>query len=579
MHVLLPFLALYRRHSFLIYLGIILAIVTLLASIGLLALSGWFLAASSLAGLAGLYTFNYMLPAAGVRGAAIFRTAGRYAERVVSHDATFRVLSHLRVFTFKQILPLSPGGIARFRQAELLNRLVADVDTLDHLYLRVISPLVSAAVVIIVVTFGLSWLDGPLAFTLGGILLLLLLLLPPVFYHAGKPIGGELTALRSQYRTDLASWLQGQAELVIFGALDAFRSRLNATEQRWQQRQWQQASLGGIAQALTILASGFTVTLLLWLAAAGIGGDTQPGALIALFAFAALASFEAMVPVASAFQHLGQVIASATRVKQIIDRQPEVVFPETGPAAQPGATLNLHDISFTYPGQPLPVLRNVTLNIAAGEHIALLGRTGCGKSTLLQLLTRAWNADSGEIQLNEQPLNAYDEPTLRAMTVVVSQRVHIFSSTLRENLRLAAPQASDEMLKNALRQVGLDKLLENEGLNAWLGEGGRQLSGGEQRRLGIARALLHQAPLLLLDEPTEGLDAETEQQILALLRQHCRGKTLILVTHRLYGLEHFDRICVMDGGQIVEQGHHAVLMQQPGRYAQFRQRINNIYPK
>ncbi len=576
MRVLLPFLALYRRHTFLILLGIILAIVTLLASIGLLALSGWFLAASSLAGLAGLYTFNYMLPAAGVRGAAIFRTAGRYAERVVSHDATFRVLSHLRVFTFKKILPLSPGAIARFRQAELLNRLVADVDTLDHLYLRVISPMVSAAVVIVVVTFGLSWLDGPLALTLGGILLLLLVLIPPVFYRAGKPIGEALTLLRSQYRTSLTAWLQGQAELAVFGALNGFRQKLDATEQHWQRRQWQQASLGGIAQALMILASGLTVTLLLWLAAAGIGGDTQPGALIALFAFAALASFEAMMPVAGAFQHLGQVIASANRVKQIIEQPPEVTFPAQGPAAQQGAALLLNDVTFTYPGQPLPVLNKVALDIAAGEHIALLGRTGCGKSTLLQLLTRAWNPDNGEIQLNGQPLDTYDESTLRTMTTVVSQRVHIFSSTLRENLRIAAPKAADEALNSVLRQVGLDRLLENEGLNAWLGEGGRQLSGGEQRRLGIARALLHQAPLLLLDEPTEGLDAGTEQQILALLRQHCRGKTLILVTHRLYGLEHFDRICVMDGGNIVEQGNHAELMRQQGRYARFRQRISHV---
>lgn len=212
MRILLPFLALYRRHSLLICLDI------------LLALSAWFLAASA---LAGLFTFNYMLPATGVRGAAIFRTAGRYAERVVSHDATFRVLSHLRVFTFNKILPLSPGGIARFRQAELLNRLVADVDTLDHLYLRVISPLTSAAVVILVVTYGLSWLDLSLALTLGGILLLLV---PPVFYHTGKPIGGQLTDLRGQYRAELTTWLQGQAELRIFGGVNEFRNRLNAIE-------------------------------------------------------------------------------------------------------------------------------------------------------------------------------------------------------------------------------------------------------------------------------------------------------------------------------------------------------------
>ncbi|ATA21459.1 ATP-binding cassette subfamily C protein CydC [Gibbsiella quercinecans] len=576
MRVLLPFLALYRRHTFLISLGIILAIITLLASIGLLALSGWFLAASALAGLAGLFTFNYMLPAAGVRGAAIFRTAGRYAERVVSHDATFRVLAHLRVFTFQKILPLSPGGIARFRQAELLNRLVADVDTLDHLYLRVISPLVSAAVVIAVVTAGLSLLDTGLALTLGAILLLLLLLIPPVFYRAGKPIGAELTALRGQYRTDLAAWLQGQAELVVFGAAESFRAVLNATEQRWQQRQWQQTSLGGLAQALLILASGLTVTLLLWLAAAGIGGNTQPGALIALFVFAGLAAFEAMMPIAGAFQHLGQVVASATRVKQIIDRQPEVCFPAQGANAAATAALSLRQVDFTYPGQPQPVLRNITLDVAPGEHIALLGRTGCGKSTLLQLLTRAWDIDSGSISLNGQPLASYSESTLRAMTTVVNQRVHVFSSTLRENLQLAAPGATDAQFNAVLHQVGLDKLLENEGLNAWLGEGGRQLSGGEQRRLGIARALLHPAPLLLLDEPTEGLDAETERQILQLLRQHCRGKTLILITHRLYGLDHFDRICVMDGGKIIEQGDHAALLRQQGRYAQFHQRVSRV---
>lgn len=160
-------LALYRRHWFLISLGIVLAIVTLLASIGLLTLSGWFLAGTAIAGPAGLYTFNYLLPAAGVRGSAIIRTAGRYAERVVSHDATFRVLTHLRIFAFQKILPLSPAGIARFRQSELLNRLVADVDTLDHLYLRVISPLVAALVIIAAVTFGLSYLDLNLALTLG----------------------------------------------------------------------------------------------------------------------------------------------------------------------------------------------------------------------------------------------------------------------------------------------------------------------------------------------------------------------------------------------------------------------------
>ncbi|MEC5341839.1 cysteine/glutathione ABC transporter ATP-binding protein/permease CydC [Brenneria populi] len=573
MRTLKPFLLLYRRHIWRLSLGVILAIATLLASIGLLTLSGWFLAGAALAGLAGLYTFNYMLPAAGVRGAAIARTAGRYAERLVSHDATFRVLQHLRVFTFARILPLSPGGIARFRQAELLNRLVADVDTLDHLYLRVISPLVSALLVILIVAYGLSWLDVSLALTLCVIMLALLLLIPVIFYRAGRAIGQDLTALRAQYRLQLTTWLQGQAELTVFGALTASRRQLARSETHWLKRQRQQANLTGFSQALMLLCSGITVTLILWLAAAGIGGDTQPGALIALFVFAALAAFEALAPVAGAFQHMGQVIASAARIDQIIRQPPEVVFPEQGPAPAPTASVALNNLSFTYPEQPLPVLNDISLHIRAGEHLALLGRTGCGKSTLLQLITRAWNSQRGEITLNGDPLSAWREDALRAMMSVVPQRVHIFSATLRDNLSLAAPEASDERLATVLRQVGLDKLLENEGLDAWLGEGGRQLSGGEQRRIGVARALLHSAPLVLLDEPTEGLDAETERRILRLLRQHCAGKTLIVITHRLYELESMDRICVMDAGRIVEQGNHQALMALQGRYWRFHQHI------
>ncbi|MBS9425650.1 heme ABC transporter ATP-binding protein/permease CydC [Photorhabdus caribbeanensis] len=576
MRVLLPFLALYRRHWFLISLGMVLAVVTLLASISLLTLSGWFLAGAALAGFAG-YTFNYMLPAAGVRGSAILRTAGRYAERLVSHDATFRVLAHLRVFAFQKILPLSPGGIARFRQGELLNRLVADVETLDHLYLRVISPILSAFIVIIVLTFGLGFLDSTLAYTLGGIMLALLILLPLVFYNAGKFVGRDLTILRGQYRTQLTAALQGQAELMVFGAVGRFRKSMADIESRWLRRQQQQANLTGLSQAIMIFATGMTVTLILWLAANGVGGNSQPGALIALFVFCSLAAFESLGPVTVAFQHLGQVITSATCVSQLMQQEPEVTFPTSGPESSAQASADIKNISFTYPDQPMAVLKNVSLCLKAGEHIALLGKTGCGKSTLLQLLTRAWDVDSGTICLNQQPITAYDESTLRSMISVVPQRVHVFSHTLRQNLLLAKPNAADNELETVLKQVGLSNLLEtDEGLNCWMGEGGRQLSGGEQRRLGIARALLHSAPVMLLDEPTEGLDADTEQQILSLLRQYCQHKSLIIVTHRLYGLDHMDRIYVMDGGTIIEQGQHDELLIQQGRYYQFHQRQHQI---
>ncbi len=573
MRALLPYLALYMRHKWMLILGVVLAIVTLLASIGLLTLSGWFLSASAVAGFAGLYSFNYMLPAAGVRGTAITRTAGRYFERLVSHDATFRVLQHLRVTTFSKLLPLSPAGLARYRQGELLNRVVADVDTLDHLYLRVISPMVGALVVIVVVTLGLSLLDADIALVLGGIMLLTLCLLPPLFYRAGKPTGENLTRLRGEYRQQLTGWLQGQAELTIFGASRRYRAQMENTELNWHEAQRKQSELTALSQALMLLIGGIAVMAMLWLASGGVGDNTQPGPLIALFVFCALAAFEALAPVTGAFQHLGQVVASALRITQITGQQPEVQFSTAATDVPEQLALRLADVSFAYHGQAQPALDHINLTIPAGAHVAVLGRTGCGKSTLLQLLTRAWDPAQGQILFNDTPLKEMSEPALRKTVSVVPQRVHLFSATLRDNLLLAAPGTADEVLRAMLEKVGLHKLLDDEGLNSWLGEGGRQLSGGELRRLAIARALLHNAPLMLLDEPTEGLDATTERQILDLLEKEMQGKTVLMVTHRLRGLADFDQIIVMDNGQIIEQGSHAELLAKQGRYYQFKQRL------
>lgn len=577
MKILFPFLALYKHHWFRICLSMFFAIMALLASIGLLTLSGWFLAASALAGLLSIVLFNYMLPAAGVRGAAIIRTASRYAERLVSHDTTFRILSQLRVMSFTRLFPLSPAIIIRFKQADLLNRFVADIDILDHLYLRLLSPVLSAFVVIVIVTLGLSFISCNIASVLAVIMLAILFIFPWLFYILGKPVGIKITQLRSQYRSHLTTWLTGHAELTIFNAESRFRDQLNKTEHLLIKQQRQNASLIGISQASITLLSGITFILILWLAADEFNGNL-PNALVALTLFTTISSFEALAPIGNAFQHLGQVISSANRVKEIIDQKPEVFFPEQNKidietSANATIALQLANIHFTYPKQPLPTLYSISFTLKQGQHVALVGKTGCGKSTLLQLITRAWDPQQGEILLNEHPITDYDEKTLRHMICVVSQRTYIFSATLRHNLLIGNEYASDNQLIEVLEKTELSHLLDGNGLDNWIGEGGRLLSGGENRRIAIARAILHTAPIILLDEPTEGLDAKTEQRILTLLRQHFQQKTVFMITHRLSGLDKMDNIIVMDGGTIIEQGNHYSLLQQKGRYYDFHKHI------
>ncbi|PSW18415.1 cysteine/glutathione ABC transporter ATP-binding protein/permease CydC [Photobacterium sanctipauli] len=573
MRDLIPYLKLYRKHWFGLTLGMLLGLATLLAAMSLLTLSGWFIAASAVAGLTiARETFNYMLPGAGVRGFSMARTAGRWGERVVSHNATFKLLADLRLFFFRKLTPLIPGRQANLRDADLLNRLVADVDAMDHVYLRLVSPLIIGVIGLLAITGFLAWFDPALGFTLGAILLALMLSLPVIFYRLGKSNGQALTLAKANYRIKLMDWIQGHAELLLFNAEDRYYQQALGEQESLLAAQRKMANLTGLANAILMAATGWTLVLMTWMAADGVGGNA-PDPFVAMVAFATMASFELMMPVAGAFQYLSQTLTSARRLNEIIEAKPDTPFDPNGHQAATMGNIDIQDISYTYYGSDKPVLKGISLSLKAGDKVALLGRTGCGKSTLLQLLTRNWDPQQGTITLDGTPLAQWHESSLREAITVVSQRVDVFNGSLRENLILAKPNGTDEEFKSVLEQVGLEALLEGKGLDTWLGEGGRQISGGERRRIGIARALLHDAPILLMDEPTEGLDRRTEQQIMALLQKHAKDKTVLFITHRLVGLEQMDHICLMDEGEITEQGKHDELMATNGRYAELWQRI------
>ena len=554
MKSIFPFLSLYRTHWGRLLLGIVLAIAGLTASIGLLSLSGWFLSASFLAGSA--IIFNFFYPSSGVRGLAIGRTISRYFERLVTHDATFRVLANLRVTVFRKLIPLSPSGLNRFRNSELLNRLVADVDTLDTLYLNLMSPFVSAIMLIAFMGIGLSFVSPLLALVICGSLTALLIIFPMLFYRLGRKSGAIVVQARANYRSQFIEWIQMHAEFLLFGVVAQASDKLNQTEKEWLNAQSKESRLTGLSNALLIFSNGILLCVVIYLASTAINVPSAeyPEALIALVVFCVMASAEILMPIGLAFLHLGQVITAAERLNEITEQQPSVSFGSKSDwqnTEQNKPLVQFENATFTYPNRVDPVLQDISFEIFAGQKVAILGKTGSGKSTIFQLLNRNYDPTSGQIQLNSCNITDYTEVSLRQHLVTLSQRVHIFNSSLRDNLLFGYAQATDTQLIKVLNQVGLAYLLDEQGLDLWLGEGGRPLSGGEQRRLGLARLLLSQAEIVLLDEPTEGLDRETEQQILTLILTHCQNRTLLMITHRLHGLDKFDKVYRMDNGKFI----------------------------
>ncbi|MCH1929286.1 cysteine/glutathione ABC transporter ATP-binding protein/permease CydC [Shewanella sp. A25] len=583
MSVLLPFIRLFSRHWLMMVVGLLLTLITLMAGIGLLSLSGWFLSATAVAGLTVLTSeaFNFFTPAGGVRFLSIARTASRYGERLATHEATFKILTELRVWAWRRLLPLSAENLQGLRRADMLNRLVADIDTLDHLYLRLLTPMAASLMMTALLYLFISWFDASLALSLCLVLVGVWIVMPWLFYQLGKKPSRDILDSKRHYRVLLLDMLQGQAELSLFGANARLRLELDAAEQAMFDSQKHMAKITALSQAMLILATGGTLVMMLYLASTGVGDDVPPGPMFALVVFATMACVEMLMPIAGAFAHLSGCVLAATRVNEITEQQTTVKFNQESSLKANTGSLQIEGIDFAYRAEQ-PILRGLSLEVKAGQKVALLGATGCGKSSLLALITREWQMQHGTIHLDGHLLTDYSEQSLREAMTVVSQRIYLFAGTLRDNLAVALPanpglkrNAHDERMLEVLRRVGLGNLLEGDKpLDKWIGEGGRQLSGGEQRRIGVARALLRDAPLLLLDEPTEGLDKRTEREILSVLFEFAKDKTLLMISHRLTAMAKMDRIHLLSEGKISASGTHQSLLDNCEAYQVLYQRLN-----
>ncbi|MGR6779345.1 thiol reductant ABC exporter subunit CydC [Moritella viscosa] len=559
----------------LMLLGTLLSIITVMANIGLLAISGWFITIMAIAGLSGV-TANYFTPAAIIRFLAIVRTAGRYAERLLTHRATFNTLAALRYYFYTRLEPLLPYYRVNFKSADILARLQQDIDELDNFYLRVLLPALLAICSIPLVGWAVSFISSDLAFVIVGALILVGFVLPIFILLLSKKRAQQQTKLSSELKIELVDGMASMRELLVYQISQQYQKSINRVSENYHRAELQLHRLHALATALTFLAINATVLASLYLLVPLVQtGDLKPE-FVASAALLILVCFETVINMPLACQILPKVHDSAARLFEIIDKPiPDLGgnrLVTTGP-------IKFNDLSFTYPDGHDCVLKDIDLTIQQGEKVAIIGASGAGKSTLVNLLMGFWpippsnNTPSSDMVGKLQPgitiddidLNELNTESLREHVALMSQNSHLFHATIGDNLRLANPKVTESQMRDVCQIVGLIDFIDEleNGFSTWLGETGSGLSGGQKQRLCLAQVLLRNAKVLVLDEPTKGLDRHSERTIITNLFEQLEQsrQSLLLITHKPLMLQKMDKIIVMDEGTIVVQGDHKTLME------------------
>ena len=550
-----------RPFAWWMLLAALIGFATIGSGIGLLMASAWLITTAAL--MPALSALQIGIT--GVRFFGISRGVIRYAERLISHNTTFRILTQLRVWFYDAVEPLAPARLAAYKSADLLKRIVDDIQSLENIYARVLAPPVTDALVTLLMWFVVGhWstiaAEGVLASQLvAGIAV-------PLFtarLAAGTARG--ITALQGEQQLLAVDMVQGMSELRVFGMVGDYAERLNRTESQKLALQKKASLIEGLHESLTGLAMNGAVIWILYSMLPMVRTGATSAITLASLVFGVMASFEAFLPLTGSVQNIEADVRAGERLFEIIDAKPEVV-PPAKPEPFPKSTgIEVKNLAFTYPGSNRPALDGVSFSVPQGGRVAIVGPSGAGKSTITSLMVRFWNPAQGEIAIGGRNIDRLDPEELRRNIAVVSQRTYLFGQSIRENLLLAAPETTDEQLRRALSMAGLDALQSR--LDDWAGQHGMNLSGGERQRLAIARMILQNAPVIVLDEATANLDAVTEQALLDTLDRASVGRTVLSITHRLHRMERYDEIVVLYEGKVIERGNHEVLLKLDGFYA------------
>ena len=484
-----------------------------------------------------------------VRFLALARPLARYLERLASHDVALRALGRIRTRVYERIEPLAPAELDAFRRGDLVSRMVGDVDALQGLYLRGLAPpivallVAVACVVATTVVLPAAALVLAIGLALGGIAV------PLLAARLGRYVGLRQAAARGELTAELVELLRGAPELVAFGREEDALARVRHADRELVRLGRRDALVAGVADALSVLVAGLTTVAVLAVAVAAHDAGTLDRVLVATLALLALSSFDAVLPLPAAARELSATVGAGRRVLDLVDREPAVRDPASPePIGEAPVSVALVGVTARYAGAEAPVLSSFDLRLEPGRRVALVGPSGAGKTTVTNLLLRFLDPQEGRVTIDGRDVRELSQEDVRRTFALAGQEAHVFDSTIRENLRLGRPLATDDELHDALRRARLDEWVASlpEGLDTQVGEEGAQLSGGQRQRLVLARALLADAPVLLLDEPTAHLDPATAEALVADVLAAVHDRSVLLITHRPEGLDLVDDVVRLD---------------------------------